>query len=125
MYSSIEPQIIECEQRLQAAMLNSDVSALDELLAEDLLFTNHLGQVYSKQDDLGAHRSGLLEIESLSPSERHIRTLPGVAIVTLRMQIVGSYDGVASAGDFRFTRVWRLSSTGRWQIAVAHSCLVV
>ncbi|MEJ6004903.1 hypothetical protein WG899_05050 [Paucibacter sp. AS339] len=33
------------EERLRLAMLASDSVALDELIAPELLFTNHLGQV--------------------------------------------------------------------------------
>jgi len=32
---------VEVEGQLRTAMLNSDVDALDELLAPDLIFTNH------------------------------------------------------------------------------------
>jgi len=34
-------------------MLKSDVNTLDELLSSDLVFTNHLGHLMTKQDDLG------------------------------------------------------------------------
>ena len=45
MNQFIELQIAECEQRLKQVMLRSDVSALDELLEPELIFTNHLGQL--------------------------------------------------------------------------------
>jgi hypothetical protein len=44
MPSSLEEQIVQVEDRLRTAMLRSDVAALDELLAPDLIFTNHLGR---------------------------------------------------------------------------------
>jgi len=40
------------EEKLRHAMLTSDVSALDELIADDLVFTMHTGQVVNKQFDL-------------------------------------------------------------------------
>jgi hypothetical protein len=43
------------------------------LLSPELIFTNHLGQVLGKADDLAAHRSGLLRIEELRPSEQQVR----------------------------------------------------
>lgn len=46
------------EERLRQAMLNSDVLTLDELIAEDLLFTMHTGLLINKQADLEAYRSG-------------------------------------------------------------------
>lgn len=56
------------ERRLQDAQLASDVSALTELLDDAVLFTGPDGNLYSKEDDLGAHRSGhqmLSRIEEL------------------------------------------------------------
>lgn len=48
-------QIKRSEAELQQAMLDSNVKALDRLLDDDLTFTNHLGMVLGKQDDLTAH----------------------------------------------------------------------
>ena len=119
-----ETQIHQAEERLRLAMLDSDVNALDKLLAPELIFTNHLGQVLRKQDDLNAHQSGLLNIETLMPSEQHIQLLGNVALVSVRVHLVGSYAGVTSNCDFRFTRVWTLASNGTWQIVAAHSSAV-
>ncbi|MBE9048243.1 nuclear transport factor 2 family protein [Pleurocapsales cyanobacterium LEGE 10410] len=79
-----EAQIIEAEEQLRLAMLDSDVNVLDELLAPELIFTNHLGQVLGKQDDLTAHQSGKFKIATLTPSERCIQVIGNVAIVTVK-----------------------------------------
>lgn len=128
MGNLIESQIIKSEDRLRQAMLNSDVSALNELLAPELIFTNHLGQVMSKNDDLEAHQSGMLHIEELTPSEQQLQLIGDVAIVTVLMHIIGRYDGTRSEADFRFTRVWAITSSntrGTWQVVAGHSCVVV
>ena len=83
MSNPIEAQILEAEERLRLAMLDSDVNALDELLASELIFTNHLGQVLGKQDDLAAHQSGKFKIEALTPCDRRIQLIGNVAIVTV------------------------------------------
>ena len=121
----IASQIMQSEDSLRRAMLNSDISALDELLAAGLIFTNHLGQVMSKNDDLEAHKSGMLSIRELIPSDQNIQLIGDVAIVTVRMHIKGSYDGTHSEADFRFTRVWSFSATGSWQVVTGHSSVVV
>jgi hypothetical protein len=105
-----ETEIADAESRLRVAMLNSDLPALNALLAPELMFTNHFGQLLGKDDDLAAHGSGKLKIEELIPSEQHIGLVGGVAIVSVRMQLKGSYDGNPAHGDFRFTRVWVLSA---------------
>lgn len=120
-----ETEIVACEARLRQAMLRSEVEQLDELLAPELIFTNHLGQLMTKQDDLAAHRSGTLKIESLAPSEETIRVFGEIAIVSVRVQIAGTYAGIASETDLRFTRVWKRSSSAAWQVVAAHSSAVI
>lgn len=125
MRNPFKKQIVEFEERLRLAMLQSDVNALDELLAPELIFTNHLGQRLTKKDDLAAHQSGTLEIEVLEPSEQHIQMIgDNVAIVSARVHLSGSYAGARSEADFRFTRIWVLSSAGAWRVVAAHSSIV-
>jgi len=124
MSDTIEGHIVEAEGRLRQAMLASDVGALDELLATELVFTNHLGQVLGKQDDLGAHRSGLVRISELTPSERTIQVYGDVAVVAVSVHLAGSYAGTPSEADFRFTRVWARSSGGTWQVVAGHASAV-
>ncbi|MEO1404496.1 MAG: nuclear transport factor 2 family protein [Cyanobacteria bacterium J06635_1] len=124
MDNSIENQILEIEERLRLAMLHSDVSALDKLLAPELIFTNHLGQLLSKQDDLAAHQSGVLKIREIIPSEQHLQVHESFVIVSVRIHLSGSYAGTSSEDDFRFTRVWVLSSENTWQVVAGHSSII-
>ena len=124
MNQTMEAQIAEAEHQLRNAMLHSDLVALDRLLSSELIFTNHLGQVLGKEDDLGAHRSGALRIEKLEPSELQIRPGGPIAIVSVRVQLSGTYNNHPAGGDFRFTRVWQRSPEGKWQVIAAHSGLI-
>jgi ketosteroid isomerase-like protein len=124
MTETVETQIINIEERLRQAMLASDVSVLNELLAPEIIITSHLGELLGKQDDLAAHASGLIKINELQPSEQHIQIYRDVAIVSVRMQLSGSYNGSPATGDFRFTRVWAGPSRGTWQIVAAHIGMV-
>jgi ketosteroid isomerase-like protein len=124
MNRSAEAQIVDAEERLRTAMLHSDVSALDELLAPELIFTNHLGQLLGKENDLAAYRSGTLKVKELKPAEQQVRLHGDVAIVSVRMQLSGTYDGNPANGDFRFTRVWALSPQKTWHVVAAHAGIV-
>jgi ketosteroid isomerase-like protein len=121
---TMEMQILAVEDQLRAAMLSSDVNALNELLAAELIFTNHFGALLGKEADLAAHRSGMLKIQKLEPSEQTIRFAGEVAIVSVRTRVEGTYAGNPANGDFRFTRVWALSPSNTWQVIAAHSALV-
>ena len=124
MPSNFEHQIIDAEERLRNAMLASDCRTLDALLSSDLIFTNHLGQMIGKQEDLELHRSGLLKFHSLAPSERLVKADAQLAIVSVRMKLSGIYDGTPFAGDLRYTRMWRQSASDVWQIVAGHSSTV-
>ncbi len=115
--------IVELEERLVRAMRTSDVPVLDELLADDLLFTNHQGMVVTKQEDLEVHRSGLLKLDSLDASDRSVRLLGNVAVVAVRVQLAGRYGNDSFEGTFRYTRVWALLGA-RWRIVAAHASVV-
>ncbi|NJK75882.1 MAG: nuclear transport factor 2 family protein [Microcoleus sp. SU_5_6] len=125
MNQTIETQIIDAEERLRQAMLASDVNVLNELIAPDIIITSHLGELLKKQDDLAAHESGLFKINELIPSDRHIQIHGEVAIVSVKMQVSGSYNGSPANGNFRYTRVWAVSASGNWHIIAAHISMVV
>ncbi len=105
-------------------MLASDSEVLDELISPDLIFTNHMGQLLGKQADLELHRSGVLKFYTLEPSEIQVRAGGGLAIVSVRMQLTGSYGGTQFSANLRFTRVWCRSVGSTWQIVAGHSSAV-
>lgn len=125
MTQTIKTQIIDAEEELRQAMLASDVKVLNKLLDPEIQIVSHLGELLGKQDDLAAHESGLIKIHELKPSEQHIQIHGEVAIVSVRMQISGFYNGNPADGDFRFTRVWAISPSGAWRIVAAHIGRVV
>ena len=119
-----EQHIRHLERRLCNAMLGSDLDELDALLADDLVFTDHLGGLWGKQDDLDAHRSGMIKVKTVAASEERIRLLDGVAIVNVRLEISGTFGSAEASGAFRFTRVWMPGQNGQWQVVTAHSTLI-
>jgi ketosteroid isomerase-like protein len=121
MSTDLTHQISLVEERLRLAMLASDCSTLGALISPDLIFTNHLGQVCGKQDDLNMHRDGLLKLHTLEPSEVHVKPMGGLAVVSVRMKVGGAFDNMPFQEDLRYTRVWRLSEHGSWEILTGHS----
>jgi hypothetical protein len=120
MNGSLEDQIWEAEERLRQAMLHNDVRMLDELIAPDLLFTGHVGQLASKADDLAAHQARLLRLTEIEPLERHILIRDGIGVVSVLMHLVGTYDGAPIDQRMRYTRVWATSGDGSVQIIAGH-----
>lgn len=112
------------ERRLREAMRASALDELDALLADDLVFTDHLGGLWGKQDDLTAHRCGAIHISSLSASQEHILIRDNMAVVNMLLEIAGTFAGQEASGVFRFTRVWAPTTSGQWQVLAAQSTLV-
>ncbi len=111
--------IVEMEEALRRAMLAGDAEALDRLLADDTVFTDQNGGRMGKQEDLAAHRSGLLRLTNVDVSEQEIRMFGDVAVVTLTAALAGSYGGEGFAGRFAYTRVWARAGDS-WRVAAAH-----
>lgn len=124
MPHKVELAIAEFEERLRLAMLASDTVALNELISTDLVFTNHMGQVLSKQVDLELHKSGTIRFQQLTPSETVIKTHGQFAIVSVRMSVAGTFAGTPFSENFRYTRVWRQLETKTWQVVAGHMSVV-
>ena len=117
---SADPEIIACEAAIRAAQLNADVSALDRLIADDLLFTGPDGQLGTKEQDLGAHASGAVRFRSHEPEELRIRRVSeNVAISALRARLVVEVGGVTVRGTYRYTRVWAREAGENWRVVGA------
>jgi ketosteroid isomerase-like protein len=116
MNSEIETQIRECEVRLYAAMLASDVSELDSLIADELLFAGPTGELATKAMDLELHRTGGTQFHELVPKELEIRVWSDrFVLASAKVFLSVTSLGTAFAGDYRYMRIWRKGNNG-WQI---------
>lgn len=124
MTGNLQSQIVALEERLRQAMLLSDVDALNELISPELVFTNHLGQRVSKQQDLATHRAGALRLKELIPSEQHIQINQGFAVVSVLMHLIGTYESASIDFSIRYTRVWAVSPNGTLQVVAGPASAV-
>jgi ketosteroid isomerase-like protein len=108
-----------CETALREAQLASDAEALERLIDDALVFTGPDGGVYGKADDLEAHRRGIIRITRLDPSEEQIQEFGDLAVVTVRMEMAGTFHGQLFGGPYRYTRMWRAGPEG-WRIVAGH-----
>lgn len=121
--TDVESTIRAAEERLWKAQLSGDVEALDDLIADDLLFTGLTGALETKAADLQQHRSGALKITKLDPVEFRVRAIPGGAITSVKMDAAALIAGKLTSATLRYTRVW-ISEDGRWRIAGGHMSAV-
>jgi len=120
-----DPEIIILEARIRAAQLSADVTALEDLISDDLLFTGPDGQLGTKAQDIEAYRSGTVKFMAHIPEELRIRRVSAdVAISSLRAELTVDVAGNLSRGTYRYTRVWAREGGAAWRVVGGHVSLV-
>lgn len=117
-------QVQLLEERLIEAMKASDVATLDTLISDELIFTGHNGQFFTKEADLAAHRSGDIKMFEIVVGELYMKQFDDVVIVSVRKEISGSFFGSVEVGIFRFTRVWKRYGNS-WKVIAGQSTQLV
>lgn len=116
-----DPEIAGLERELRVAQLGADVSALDRLIADQLLFTGPDGELGTKAQDLDAHASGVVKFRGHEPEELRVRRIGAdVAIAALRARLAVEVAGKVVRGTYRYTRVWARESGGPWRVVGGH-----
>lgn len=118
---SPDGEIVALEVRLRAAQLDADVAALDDLIADELLFTGPDGQLGTKAQDLAAHGSGTVRFREHDPEELGVRRVGAdVAVTALRARLAVEVAGTLVRGTYRYTRVWAREDGVRWRVVGGH-----
>lgn len=108
-------ELIGLEQKFNQALLRADWKAIEQIEAEDLVFTNADGSVDGRPDEVASIRSGDLKFESINMSELRFRDLGSVAVITGKLVERVHYKGANLSGTYRFTDVWA-KREGTWQL---------
>ena len=120
-----DPEIVVLEARLRMAQLGADLTALDDLISDDLLFTGPDGQLGSKAQDLEAYRSGTVKFIEHVPEELRIRRVSAdVSISALRAQLTVDVAGSLARGAYRYTRIWAREDGQAWRVVGGHVSVV-
>ena len=120
-----DEEIVILEARIRVAQLGADLTALENLISDDLLFTGPDGQLGSKAQDLEAYRSGTVKFVAHVPEELRIRRVSAnVAITSLRARLTVQVAETLSRGTYRYTRVWAREDGRVWRVVGGHVSLV-
>lgn len=112
---TIEQQILECEGKLLIAIKNGNVSTLERLLHEDLVFNIPTGQTISKEMDLLNYRSGMMKVDNIEANNYLIKKIGDNVIVTVIVSLKATYAENKIEGIFRYLRIWKYINNS-WQI---------
>jgi ketosteroid isomerase-like protein len=106
----------QLEDRRYAAMVAADLGALDELLAEDVLYAHSNASVDTKASYLELLRTGSLVYHSLEHTTDVVISRPGLRIVSGTMSGSIDLEGTAKTLNSRVAAVWVLDGD-RWRLA--------
>ncbi|HEX9398043.1 MAG TPA: nuclear transport factor 2 family protein [Burkholderiales bacterium] len=103
------------EDRRYRAMCEADVAALDELLADTLVYTHSTAASDGKAAYIAGVRSKKWQYRKIERPIEDIQVHGSCAVVTGRVRIDILVDGVAKIMNSRFTNVWVKGASG-WQM---------
>lgn len=115
-------ELVSAEQKFCDALQRADWKTLEQIYADDLIFTNAEAGVSHKSEEVRNVRSGDLRLESIEMSDVKVQDLGGVSVVTGKLIEKGRYKAEDLGGTYRFTDVWAKRS-GRWQLVAGQETL--
>ena len=114
-------QVLDAENQLATALANSDLDSLEALLHDKLLFVGPDGHTITKAMDMKFYRSGIMNIETITPQVESINIIGNNAVVTTFTQLKGRMSGESFGGKFKYLRVWEYNN-GQLKV-IAGSCV--
>ena len=110
-----EQEIRQLETRRFEAMLRGDVSALEQILSDDLTYTHANAVFETKAEFLGKMKSGQLKYETFEPEDLRVRVYGTAAVITGIARVKVQVGGNPLSFRLRFTDVYA-QQNGRWQM---------
>ncbi len=116
-----EQDIQSLENRRYKAMVEADVAALNELLADDLIYTHSNAVVDSKQSYIEGVVNKRWAYSAAERPQEKIEVFGDAARVTGHVRLtLKNADGSSRTVNGRFLNLW-LKRNGRWQMAAWQS----
>jgi ketosteroid isomerase-like protein len=112
--------IIELDRKRMQAMADKDIATLEEVIADDLIYTHSSARLDTKASLIGNMKSGSTVYSSVVPSDVKAQDLGDAVVLTGIAQIKVNSGGKAMAFGVRFTDVYA-KRNGKWQMVVWQS----
>ena len=115
-----ERAIIDLDRKRMRAMAAKDVETLEDLLADDLIYTHSSARLDTKRSLIQAMVSGATVYTGVEPSDVKAQDLGDTVVLTGIAQIKVTANGNPLAFGVRFTDVYAKRG-GRWQMVTWQS----
>lgn len=97
------------------AMTENDISILDSILSDDLVYTHTTGRVETKTEFLSALRKRAVAYHSIEPMDVKVRIYDNTAVITGTAAMKVSAGANDLAFSLQFIEVYE-NSEGRWRL---------
>lgn len=116
----VEAVVTQLERDWVAAIINNDVEAVDQLLADDFVGTSPTAHTFIKELALADLRSGKYVVESMTLDEIGVNQYgDNMAVAFTSQEEKSMYGDADTSGHYHFTDVW-VKRNGRWQVVASH-----
>jgi ketosteroid isomerase-like protein len=112
--------VIELDRQRMEAMAKKDIAKLNELIADDLIYTHSSARLDTKQSLIGNMEGGSTVYTSVVPSDVKAQDLGDTVVLTGSCKISVMSGGKPNSFGVRFTDVWA-NKGGRWQMVTWQS----
>jgi ketosteroid isomerase-like protein len=112
--------VIDLDKKRMEAMARKDLRALDELIADDLVYTHSSARLDSKRSLIEAMESGRTVYTAVVPSDVKAQDYGDTVVLTGSARISVNSGGNAMNFGVRFTDVY-VNKGGHWQMVAWQS----
>ncbi len=112
--------VIALDKKRMTAMAEKDIATLNELIADDLVYTHSSARLDTKQSLIGNMESGSTVYTSVVPSDVKAQDLGDTVVLTGSCRISVNAGGRPNSFGVRFTDVYARRA-GRWQMVTWQS----
>jgi ketosteroid isomerase-like protein len=112
--------VIDLDRKRMAAMAQKDIATLNELIADDLIYTHSSARLDTKASLIGNMESGSTVYTSVVPSDVEAQDLGDTVVLTGSCRISVNAGGRPNSFGVRFTDVYA-NRGGRWQMVTWQS----
>ena len=112
--------VIELDRKRMTAMAQKDIATLNELIADDLIYTHSSARLDTKQSLIGNMEKGSTVYTSVVPSDVTAQDLGDTVVLTGSCKISVNAGGRANSFGVRFTDVYARRN-GKWQMVTWQS----
>jgi len=112
-------QVLKVEAQVNKALVAGDTDVLGRIYADDLSYTNQIGEVLTKSEVLAGLKTGNIKLPTLGRQDIRLHAFDGTVVLTGISTSTLRYKGVVTNKPRRFANVY-VKQNGQWRL-VAHS----